>query len=83
MKTKRLTDNGVSNVALRDTISALKNQVIYPLQTLADLLIEANPLVADRVDPQPTLQGIGHLLDALVTKAEVILREYLNEPAED
>ncbi|MDT7892796.1 MAG: hypothetical protein LASZOEIN_001764 [Candidatus Fervidibacter sp.] len=82
-KTKQLTNNGVSNVALRDTISALKNEVIFPLVALADLLIEVDPIVGDRIDPQPTLKSIGHLLNALVTKAEVILREYLNEPAKD
>jgi hypothetical protein len=84
-KTKQLTNDGVSNVALRDAISALKNEVIYPLQTLSDLLLAAHSLayIADRVEPQSTLEGIGHLLDALVTKAEVILHEYLNEPAED
>jgi hypothetical protein len=83
MKTKRL--NGGSNLNLRDCISALRNEVIYPLQTLSDLLLAAHSLayIADRVEPQSTLEGIGHLLDALVTKAEVILREYLNEPAED
>jgi hypothetical protein len=77
------TNDGVSNVALRDTISALKNEVIFPLVALADLLIEADPIVGDRIDPQPTLKSIGHLLNALVCRAECILREYLNEPAED
>jgi hypothetical protein len=84
-KTKRLTDNGVSNVALRvrDTVSALQHEVIFPLVALADLLIEVDPIVGDRIDPQPTLKSIGHLLNALVCRAECILREYLNEPAED
>jgi hypothetical protein len=77
------TNDGVSNVALRDTIAALKDEVIFPLVTLGDLLIEANPVVSGRIDPQPTLKSIGHLLNALVCRAECILREYLNEPAED
>jgi hypothetical protein len=77
------TNDGVSNVALRDCISALKNEVIFPLVALSDLLIEADPIVGDRIDPQPTLKNIGHLLNALVCRAECILREYLNEPAED
>jgi hypothetical protein len=84
-KTKQVqpTNDGVSNVALRDTIAALKDEVIFPLVALADLLIEVDPVVSGRIDPQPTLKSIGHLLNALVTKAEVILREYLNEPAKD
>jgi hypothetical protein len=84
-KTKQMqpTNDSVSNVALRDTIAALKDEVIFPLVALADLLISADPIVSGRIDPQPTLKSIGHLLNALVTKAEVILREYLNEPAKD
>jgi hypothetical protein len=84
-KAKQLTNNGISNVALRDAISALKNEVIYPLQTLSDLLLAAHSLayIADRVEPQSTLEGIGHLLDALCVKAETILRERLGKPAED
>jgi hypothetical protein len=84
-KTKQVqpTNNGVSNVALRDTISALKDEVIFPLVALADLLISADPIVSGRIDPQPTLKSIGHLLNALVCRAECILREYLNEPAKD
>jgi hypothetical protein len=84
-KTKQLTNNGVSNVALRDAISALRNEVVYPLQTLSDLLLAAHSLahITDRVEPQSTLEGIGHLLDALCVKAETILRERLGEPAED
>jgi hypothetical protein len=83
-KTKRLTNNGVSNVALRDTIAALRNEVIYPLQTLSDLLLAAHSLayIADRVEPQSTLEGIGHLLDALCVKAKTILREHLDETNE-
>jgi hypothetical protein len=77
------TNDGVSNVALRDTIAALKDEVIFPLVALADLLISADPIVSGRIDPQPTLKSIGHLLNALVCRAECILREYLNEPAED
>jgi hypothetical protein len=82
---KTKTNNGVSNVALRDTIAALRNEVIYPLQTLSDLLLAAHSLayIADRVEPQSTLEGIGHLLDALCVKAETILRERLGKPAED
>jgi hypothetical protein len=84
-KTKQMqpTNDGVSNVALRDTIAALKDEVIFPLVALADLLISADPIVSGRIDPQPTLKSIGHLLNALVCRAECILREYLNEPAED
>jgi len=82
-KAKQLTNNGINNVALRDTISALKDEVIFPLVALADLLISADPIVSGRIDPQPTLKSIGHLLNALVCRAECILREYLNEPAED
>jgi hypothetical protein len=84
-KTKQVqpTNDGVSNVALRDTIAALKDEVIFPLVALADLLISADPIVSGRIDPQPTLKSIGHLLNALVCRAECILREYLNEPAED
>jgi hypothetical protein len=84
-KTKQMqpTNDGVSNVALRDTIAALKDEVIFPLVTLADLLIEADPIVSGRIDPQLTLKSIGHLLNALVCRAECILREYLNEPAKD
>jgi hypothetical protein len=77
------TNDGVSNVALRDTIAALKDEVIFPLVALADLLISADPLVSGRIDPQPTLKSVGHLLNALVCRAECILREYLDEPAED
>jgi hypothetical protein len=77
------TNDGVSNVALRDTIAALKDEVIFPLVALADLLIEVDPVVSGRIDPQPTLKSIGHLLNALVCRAECILREYLNEPAKD
>jgi hypothetical protein len=84
-KTKQVqpTNDGVSNVALRDTIAALKDKVIFPLVALADLLISADPIVSGRIDPQPTLKSIGHLLNALVCRAECILREYLNEPAKD
>ncbi|MFA0734362.1 MAG: hypothetical protein OGMRLDGQ_000862 [Candidatus Fervidibacter sp.] len=84
-KTKQVqpTNNGVSNVALRDTIAALKDEVIFPLVALADLLIGVDPIVSGRIDPQPTLKSIGHLLNALVCRAECILREYLDEPAED
>jgi len=84
-KTKQMqpTNDGVSNVALRDTIAALKDEVIFPLVALADLLIEVDPVVSGRIDPQPTLKSIGHLLNALVCRAECILREYLDEPAED
>jgi hypothetical protein len=78
MMAKTKTNNGVSNLALRDCISALRHQILFPLETLSYLLIEAS-FHSD----QPTLEGIGLLLDALVTKAKVILREYLNEPAED
>jgi hypothetical protein len=83
MKTKRL--NGGSNLNLRDCISALRNEVIYPLQTLSDLLLAAHSLVIEASfhSDQPTPEGIGLLLDALVTKAKVILREYLGETAED
>jgi hypothetical protein len=77
------TNDGISNVALRDTIAALKDEVIFPLVALADLLIEVDPVVSGRIDPQPTLKSIGHLLNALVCRAECILREYLNEPAKD
>jgi hypothetical protein len=77
------TNDGVSNVALRDTIAALKDEVIFPLVVLANLLISADPIVSGRIDPQPNLKSIGHLLNALVCRAECILREYLNEPAED
>jgi hypothetical protein len=80
---KTKTNNSVSNVALRDCISALKNEVIFPLVALSDLLIEADPIVGDRIDPQPTPKSIGHLLNALVCRAECILRDYLGEPAED
>jgi len=82
---KTKTDNGVSNVTLRDIIATLRNEVIYPLQTLSDLLLAAHSLayIADRVEPQSTLEGIGHLLDALCVKAETILRERLGKPAED
>jgi len=84
-KTKQVqpTNDGISNVALRDTIAALKDEVIFPLVALADLLIEVDPVVSGRIDPQPTLKSIGHLLNALVCRAECILREYLNEPAKD
>ena len=84
-KTKQVqpTNDGVSTVALRDTIAALKDEVIFPLVALADLLIEVDPVVSGRIDPQPTLKSIGHLLNALVCRAECILREYLDEPAED
>jgi len=82
-KAKQLTNNGINNVALRDTISALKDEVIFPLVALADLLISADPIVSGRIDPQPTLKSIGHLLNALVCRAKCILREYLNEPAKD
>ncbi len=84
-KTKQVqpTNDGVSNVALLDTIAALKDEVIFPLVALADLLIEVDPVVSGRIDPQPTLKSIGHLLNALVCRAECILREYLDEPAED
>ena len=84
-KTKQVqpTNDGISNVALRDTIAALKDEVIFPLVALADLLIEVDPVVGNRIDPQPTLKSIGHLLNALICRAECILREYLNEPAKD
>jgi hypothetical protein len=74
-KTRRLTNNGVSNVALRDTIAALKNEVIFPLVALADLLTSAEPVFAF-ADQRKTLMGIGKLLSLLAEKAECILRDY-------
>ena len=78
---QQATTNGAkSSVEARDALNRLRNEVIYPLQTLADLLTESDPAVATRILPQPTLEGIGWLLDSLVTKAEAILQEHgLNE----
>ncbi len=70
------TNDGAKSVEVRDALERLKTEVIYPLATLADLLTESDPSVATRILPQPTLEGIGHLLDALVAKAEAILSEH-------
>jgi hypothetical protein len=79
-KTKQVqpTNDGVSNVALRDTIAALKNEVIFPLVALADLLTNTEPafLFADQ---RETLTAIGKLLSLLAEKAECILRDYSAE----
>jgi len=69
-------DGAKSSVQIRDALNQLCNEVIYPLQTLADLLTESDPAVATRILPQPTLEALGHLLDALVAKAEAILQEH-------
>jgi hypothetical protein len=69
------TNDGVSNVALRDTISALKNEVIFPLVALADLLTNTEPAFAF-ADQRETLTGIGKLLSLLAEKADDILRNY-------
>jgi hypothetical protein len=69
------TNDGVSNVALRDTIAALKDEVIFPLVALADLLTNAEPVFAF-ADHRETLMGIGKLLSLLAEKAECILRDY-------
>ncbi len=74
---QQATTNGAkSSVEVRDALNRLRNEVIYPLQTLADLLTESDPAVATRILPQPTLEALGHLLDALVAKAEQILAEH-------
>ena len=70
------TNGAKSSVEVRDALNRLRNEVIYPLQTLADLLTESDPAVATRILPQPTLEALGHLLDALVAKAEQILAEH-------
>jgi hypothetical protein len=72
------TNDGVSNVALRDTIAALKDEVIFPLVALADLLTNAEPVFAF-ADQRETLMGIGKLLSLLAEKAECILRDYNGE----
>jgi len=69
-------DGAKSSVEVRDALNRLRNEVIYPLQTLADLLTESDPVVATRILPQPTLEALGYLLDALVAKAEAILQEH-------
>jgi len=69
-------DGAKSSVDVRDALNQLCNEVIYPLQTLADLLTESDPAVATRILPQPTLEALGYLLDALVAKAEQILAEH-------
>ena len=69
-------DGAKSSVEVRDALNQLCNEVIYPLQTLADLLTESDPAVATRILPQPTLEALGYLLDALVAKAEQILAEH-------
>ena len=74
---QQATTNGAkSSVEFRDALNRLRNEVIYPLQTLADLLTESDPAVATRILPQPTLEALGYLLDALVAKAEQILAEH-------
>jgi len=70
------TNGAKSGVEVRDALNRLRNEVIYPLQTLADLLTESDPAVATRILPQPTLEALGYLLDALVAKAEQILAEH-------
>ncbi|MEZ8219403.1 hypothetical protein B0813_002940 [Candidatus Fervidibacteria bacterium JGI MDM2 SSWTFF-3-K9] len=70
------TNGAKSSVEVRDALNRLRNEVIYPLQTLADLLTESDPAVATRILPQPTLEALGYLLDALVAKAEAILQEH-------
>jgi hypothetical protein len=77
------TNDGGKMVGVRDALYQLRDEVVYPLQALADLLTNANPDIAMRVSPQTTLEGIGWLLDALVVKAEAILREHLGEGNED
>jgi hypothetical protein len=69
------TNDGVSNVALRDTIAALKDEVIFPFVALADLLTNTEPVFAF-ADQRKTLMGIGKLLSLLAEKAECILRDY-------
>jgi hypothetical protein len=69
------TNDGVSNVALRDTIAALKNEVIFPLVALADLLTNAEPAFAF-ANQHETLTAIGKLLSLLAEKADSILRDY-------
>ena len=70
------TNGAKSSVEVRDALNQLRNEVIYPLTVLADLLTESDPEVATRILPQPTLEALGHLLDALVAKAEQILAEH-------
>ena len=74
------TNDGAKSFEVCNALNQLCNEVIYPLQTLADLLTESDPAVATRILPQPTLEALGYLLDALVAKAEAILQEHgLNE----
>jgi len=70
------TNDGAKSVEVRDALNRLRNEVIYPLTVLADLLTESDPAVATRILPQPTLEALGYLLDALVAKAEQILAEH-------
>jgi len=69
-------ESAKTNVDARDALARLKNEVVYPLAVLSDLLTESDPAVATRILPQPTLEALGHLLDALVAKAEQILAEH-------
>jgi len=55
----------------------LKTEVVYPLATLSDLLVSSDAdFVAGRDDPQTATEALGWLLDAVVAKAEQILREH-------
>ena len=70
------TNGAKSSIEVRNTLVQLRDEVIYPLTVLSDLLVKSDLSAATRILPQPTLEGIGWLLDSLVAKAEQILAEH-------
>jgi len=69
-----LQNNGAEIVRIRDALMALHSEVIMPLEFLATVL-KTYADAALSFEAQH-LNALGELLDALVSKAEQILREH-------
>jgi len=69
--------NGIKGAHLHDTLAALTDEVIAPLEFLSTLLktYSETGLAFESKD----LRALGQLLDALCRKAESILTENLGE----
>jgi len=73
--------NGIKGAHLHDTLAALTDEVIAPLEFLSTLLktYSETGLAFESKD----LRALGQLLDALCHKAEGILTENLGESNAD
>jgi len=73
--------NGIKGAHLHDTLAALTDEVIAPLEFLSTLLktYSETGLAFESKD----LRALGQLLDALCHKAEAIITEHLSESGSD